>query len=179
MTATYSTSAPSRLTTSPSRFHLKSSLFRASRSVPRSPKLRSLVLASVSVQSPVVSAYPPNLSFLDRKESSVLDFVKYHGLGNDFIMVLLPSIFFFLVSFYWDARRSIRLFFVVGLGFFSYHQELYLNCLLCHWSLMPANRLPYSDIHTRTSLLVQCPSLCFFSTPLFFIYFIRRYSYNL
>jgi len=26
-------------------------------------------------------------SFLDRKESGFLHFVKYHGLGNDFILV--------------------------------------------------------------------------------------------
>ncbi|XP_078180939.1 diaminopimelate epimerase, chloroplastic-like [Carex rostrata] len=87
MAATYSTSAPSRLTTSTIRLPLKSSLFRASHALIPNPRFRSVVLASTSVQSPMVSASRPSLSFLDRKASDVLHFVKYHGLGNDFIMV--------------------------------------------------------------------------------------------
>ncbi|KAF3329966.1 Diaminopimelate epimerase [Carex littledalei] len=87
MAATYSTSAPSRLTASTTRLPLKSSLFRASHALAPNPRFRSLVLASTSVQSPMVSTSPPSLSFLDRKASDVLHFVKYHGLGNDFIMV--------------------------------------------------------------------------------------------
>ncbi|KAJ9694545.1 hypothetical protein PVL29_010163 [Vitis rotundifolia] len=39
-------------------------------------------------------------SFLDRKESGFLHFVKYHGLGNDFILVIL-----LLFSFVWLLRK--------------------------------------------------------------------------
>lgn len=99
MAATYSTSAPSRLASSPIHLPLKSSVSRGYCLMPQNPRFRPLVLASTGVQSPMVSASPPNLSFLDRKAASVLHFVKYHGLGNDFIMVfcllsLLPCLFF-------------------------------------------------------------------------------------
>ncbi|XP_028556746.1 diaminopimelate epimerase, chloroplastic-like isoform X2 [Dendrobium catenatum] len=63
--------------------HCKSSPFF------RNPSIRPL-FASVSVEAPTVEApkmAPSHPSFLDHKESGVLHFVKYHGLGNDFIMV--------------------------------------------------------------------------------------------
>lgn len=48
---------------------------------------------SSTVQTPETIS---QLSFLDRRESSAsLHFVKYHGLGNDFILVI--SLFFFTV----------------------------------------------------------------------------------
>lgn len=48
---------------------------------------------SSSVQTPETIS---QLSFLDRRESSAsLHFVKYHGLGNDFILVI--SLFFLLL----------------------------------------------------------------------------------
>ncbi|ONK61918.1 uncharacterized protein A4U43_C08F34910 [Asparagus officinalis] len=51
---------------------------------PRNPSSK-FATASMSIEAPQKSTKP---SFLDRKESSsVLRFVKYHGLGNDFIMV--------------------------------------------------------------------------------------------
>ncbi|CAA7389607.1 unnamed protein product [Spirodela intermedia] len=40
--------------------------------------------ASMSIEVPMKA---PKLSFLDPKESGSLHFVKYHGLGNDFILV--------------------------------------------------------------------------------------------
>ncbi|KAF7143761.1 hypothetical protein RHSIM_Rhsim05G0187300 [Rhododendron simsii] len=46
----------------------------------RYPSLR-ISASSISMEAPSKS------SFLDRKESGFLHFVKYHGLGNDFIMV--------------------------------------------------------------------------------------------
>ncbi|KAI3474060.1 hypothetical protein Pfo_028848 [Paulownia fortunei] len=42
------------------------------------------VFSSLSIQAP--EKISPT-SFLDRKESGILHFVKYHGLGNDFILV--------------------------------------------------------------------------------------------
>ncbi|PIM99357.1 Diaminopimelate epimerase [Handroanthus impetiginosus] len=48
----------------------------------KKPNLRSF--SSLSVESPETST---PASFLDRKESGILHFVKYHGLGNDFILV--------------------------------------------------------------------------------------------
>ncbi|KAJ4786767.1 Diaminopimelate epimerase [Rhynchospora pubera] len=86
-------SAPCRLAASPSPsrlFLLKppSLFFRASTLLlpsTSSSRARPLALASpTSVQSPMAS-------FLDRKAQAqphpLLNFVKYHGLGNDFIMV--------------------------------------------------------------------------------------------
>ncbi|KAK9741944.1 hypothetical protein RND81_03G138900 [Saponaria officinalis] len=43
-------------------------------------------VSAVSMASPT-SEKTSHSSFLDRRESAVLDFVKYHGLGNDFILV--------------------------------------------------------------------------------------------
>ncbi|KAK3407049.1 hypothetical protein EUGRSUZ_K03171 [Eucalyptus grandis] len=52
----------------------------------RTPRLSiSAAAASMSVRTPERSS-PPS-SFLDRRESGFLHFVKYHGLGNDFILV--------------------------------------------------------------------------------------------
>ncbi|KAL0375177.1 UNVERIFIED_CONTAM: Kinesin-like protein KIN-5B [Sesamum radiatum] len=42
------------------------------------------VFSSMSIQTPEKSS---SASFLDHKESGILHFVKYHGLGNDFILV--------------------------------------------------------------------------------------------
>ncbi|KAK6152444.1 hypothetical protein DH2020_015079 [Rehmannia glutinosa] len=42
------------------------------------------VFSSMSIQATEKSS---PTSFLDRKESGILHFVKYHGLGNDFILV--------------------------------------------------------------------------------------------
>ncbi|KAI3995330.1 hypothetical protein MKX01_032132 [Papaver californicum] len=42
------------------------------------------ISASMSIEA---TQKAPQVSFLDRKESGVLHFVKYHGLGNDFILV--------------------------------------------------------------------------------------------
>ncbi|RWW28962.1 hypothetical protein BHE74_00027497 [Ensete ventricosum] len=61
---------------SPFRFGRSFPLFRNRSS--RSPS------ASMSVQAPKKS---PDLEFLDRRDSGILHFVKYHGLGNDFIML--------------------------------------------------------------------------------------------
>ncbi|KAL0922449.1 hypothetical protein M5K25_006437 [Dendrobium thyrsiflorum] len=62
----------------PKLYHSKSSPFLRNPSIgPR--------FASISVDAPKMAPSQP--SFLDHKESGVLRFVKYHGLGNDFIMV--------------------------------------------------------------------------------------------
>lgn len=55
---------------------------------PRNPSSR-LAVASMSIEAPQRSPKP---SLLDQKEeaSLFLHFVKYHGLGNDFIMVSDP-----------------------------------------------------------------------------------------
>ncbi|MQM18285.1 hypothetical protein Taro_051273 [Colocasia esculenta] len=49
----------------------------------RNPSWRRAA-ASMSIEAPEKAT---NLSFLDRKESGFLHFVKYQGLGNDFILV--------------------------------------------------------------------------------------------
>ncbi|KAE8099458.1 hypothetical protein FH972_017439 [Carpinus fangiana] len=49
------------------------------------PSVRISTSASMSIQTPEKSS--PPTSFLDRRESGFLHFVKYHGLGNDFILV--------------------------------------------------------------------------------------------
>ncbi|XP_020579655.1 diaminopimelate epimerase, chloroplastic [Phalaenopsis equestris] len=50
----------------------------------RNPRIRP-PFASISVDAPNMAT--PQPAFLDHKESGFLRFVKYHGLGNDFIMV--------------------------------------------------------------------------------------------
>ncbi|XP_042429374.1 diaminopimelate epimerase, chloroplastic-like [Zingiber officinale] len=58
---------------------------RSTISLPLLRKYRSRPpAATMSVQAPERS---PSVVFLDRKESDFLQFVKYQGLGNDFIMV--------------------------------------------------------------------------------------------
>ncbi|XP_057801438.1 diaminopimelate epimerase, chloroplastic-like isoform X2 [Salvia miltiorrhiza] len=47
-------------------------------------KSNLLVFSSMSIQAPEKASAT---SFLDHKESGILYFVKYHGLGNDFILV--------------------------------------------------------------------------------------------
>uniref|UniRef100_A0A9I9CGA1 diaminopimelate epimerase n=1 Tax=Cucumis melo TaxID=3656 RepID=A0A9I9CGA1_CUCME len=49
----------------------------------RSPRL-SVSASSAGLE---VTEKAPSLSFLDHRESGLLHFVKYHGLGNDFILV--------------------------------------------------------------------------------------------
>ncbi|KAF7818540.1 diaminopimelate epimerase, chloroplastic [Senna tora] len=43
-----------------------------------------IIASSMSVETPVKTS---SSSFLDRKESGFLHFAKYHGLGNDFILI--------------------------------------------------------------------------------------------
>jgi len=43
-------------------------------------------------------------SFLDRKESGILHFVKYHGLGNDFILVIMHCSIFEYYFFYFSEE---------------------------------------------------------------------------
>ncbi|KAK3016108.1 hypothetical protein RJ639_006352 [Escallonia herrerae] len=50
----------------------------------RNPRLCVSASSSMSIEAPDATS---QLSFLDRKESGFLHFVKYHGLGNDFILV--------------------------------------------------------------------------------------------
>ncbi|CAN1775497.1 Kinesin-like protein KIN-5B [Linum perenne] len=64
----------------PAAFRLNS--LRSSVSL-RNPSFRVLA-TSMSIHAPEQTS---PTSFLDRRESGVLHFVKYHGLGNDFILV--------------------------------------------------------------------------------------------
>ncbi|XP_070006980.1 diaminopimelate epimerase, chloroplastic isoform X3 [Nicotiana tabacum] len=48
------------------------------------PSFRICATSSMRIEAPEKGS--PD-SFLDRKESGILHFVKYHGLGNDFILV--------------------------------------------------------------------------------------------
>ncbi|CAK9139810.1 unnamed protein product, partial [Ilex paraguariensis] len=50
----------------------------------RNPSFSIISASSMSVEAPEKASAA---SFLDRKESGFLHFVKYHGLGNDFILV--------------------------------------------------------------------------------------------
>ncbi|KAF6168524.1 hypothetical protein GIB67_015071 [Kingdonia uniflora] len=62
--------------------HLQLKLFKSN---PISTKLTTFISAtSMSIEAPPKASNP---SFLDQKESGFLRFVKYHGLGNDFILV--------------------------------------------------------------------------------------------
>ncbi|KAK6942917.1 Diaminopimelate epimerase, DapF [Dillenia turbinata] len=79
------------------RYSLSSILTSSSRSSPpcpplslsplkpfKNPNFRICASSSMSVQAPLESS---QTTFLDRRESGYLHFVKYHGLGNDFILV--------------------------------------------------------------------------------------------
>lgn len=46
------------------------------------------VSAATSMDAVTAEKISP-ASFLDKRETGVLHFVKYHGLGNDFILVIL------------------------------------------------------------------------------------------
>lgn len=67
----------------------------------RSPNLH--VSATSSMKLEAAEKVSPAVSFLDRRESGFLHFVKYHGLGNDFILVkrsvCLLRASFFTVTF--------------------------------------------------------------------------------
>lgn len=55
---------------------------------PRIPRLSLSAAAAASSSMSVEAAEKASpASFLDRRESGILHFVKYHGLGNDFILV--------------------------------------------------------------------------------------------
>ncbi|XP_060201783.1 diaminopimelate epimerase, chloroplastic isoform X2 [Lycium barbarum] len=62
-------------------------------SSPITPQSKNLKFAkqcpkfSISAASSMKVEAPQNTSFLDRKETGFVHFVKYHGLGNDFILV--------------------------------------------------------------------------------------------
>ncbi|XP_054803473.1 diaminopimelate epimerase, chloroplastic [Prosopis cineraria] len=43
-----------------------------------------IIASSTSIETPVKSS---SISFLDRKDTGFLHFAKYHGLGNDFILI--------------------------------------------------------------------------------------------
>ncbi|EXB67890.1 Diaminopimelate epimerase [Morus notabilis] len=66
--------------------HLRQPNFlRAILSSSTSPSFRVIASSSSMTLGAVEKASP--VSFLDRRESGFLHFVKYHGLGNDFILV--------------------------------------------------------------------------------------------
>ncbi|OVA18278.1 Diaminopimelate epimerase [Macleaya cordata] len=67
----------------PSQLPSQLKLFRSTTSTIRNPSLRK----SASSMGIETAPKAPQVSFLDRKESGILHFVKYHGLGNDFILV--------------------------------------------------------------------------------------------
>lgn len=53
---------------------------------PRIPRLSLSAAASSSMSVEAAEKASP-ASFMDRREAGILHFVKYHGLGNDFILV--------------------------------------------------------------------------------------------
>ncbi|KAK6146947.1 hypothetical protein DH2020_017859 [Rehmannia glutinosa] len=88
-TAVSRRSLPSPYEASFSPFRLSSSSFKQSSTLKpiavrtgKKPGFR--VFSSMSIHAPETSS---PTSFLDHKESGILHFVKYHGLGNDFILV--------------------------------------------------------------------------------------------
>uniref|UniRef100_A0A2N9ETU0 diaminopimelate epimerase n=1 Tax=Fagus sylvatica TaxID=28930 RepID=A0A2N9ETU0_FAGSY len=74
--------APLRSSSSSSTFQLN---FPKNNSSRICPSFRISASSSMSTQAPEKSSLPT--SFLDKRESGFLHFVKYHGLGNDFILV--------------------------------------------------------------------------------------------
>lgn len=67
---------------------LRFDLFRRNFSV-GNPRLR---VSAASMSAFAAEKLSPG-SFLDKRESGILHFVKYHGLGNDFILVCRLFIF--------------------------------------------------------------------------------------
>ncbi|KAL3839574.1 hypothetical protein ACJIZ3_024165 [Penstemon smallii] len=70
-------------------FHLsslsdKQSISRKSIAISSGRRPNFRALSAMSIEAPDKSS---STSFLDRTESGILHFVKYHGLGNDFILV--------------------------------------------------------------------------------------------
>lgn len=51
-----------------------------------------LRVSAASMDAVTAEKISPPTSFLDKKETGVLHFVKYHGLGNDFILVCFFSV---------------------------------------------------------------------------------------
>ncbi|MCL7025992.1 hypothetical protein MKW94_017509 [Papaver nudicaule] len=68
----------------PSQLPSQFKIFKSTSSSSSIQKPSFRISASMSIEA---TQKAPQVSFLDRKESGVLHFVKYHGLGNDFILV--------------------------------------------------------------------------------------------
>ncbi|WOG91219.1 hypothetical protein DCAR_0310467 [Daucus carota subsp. sativus] len=75
----------SSLSPSSPTFAFKFNSLRLIHTTPTNPNPSFRISMSSSIQSPPETI--SQLSFLDRRESGSLHFVKYHGLGNDFILV--------------------------------------------------------------------------------------------
>ena len=98
MAEAIATAATTSLSVKPSNLH--SQLFLSSTSFPifrlnslKNPNFRPLVVSSTSIESAATQKPSSKTSFLDQREGSrYLHFVKYHGLGNDFILVIPFSI---------------------------------------------------------------------------------------
>ncbi|KAL9247750.1 hypothetical protein vseg_021148 [Gypsophila vaccaria] len=92
-TGSISISSSSSLLSS-SRLHLSNviqpqhfSFVSSNLSLNKSLIVRTAFRVSAVSMAPTTTETISQSSFLDRKESAALDFVKYHGLGNDFILV--------------------------------------------------------------------------------------------
>ncbi|XP_057512943.1 diaminopimelate epimerase, chloroplastic-like [Actinidia eriantha] len=83
ITASLSSYSPPFLASSSSPFRLQQNTLKSINSHLRNPRIR-VSASSMSIES---TERVSNASFLDRKLSGFLHFVKYHGLGNDFILV--------------------------------------------------------------------------------------------
>lgn len=83
----------------------------------RIPSFRISASSMSSVHAPEGAS---RTSFLDRRESGFLHFVKYHGLGNDFILVLTLS-FFFSISVCFPGKFSNSLEIIQIKNFYSSH----------------------------------------------------------
>ncbi|XP_057512882.1 diaminopimelate epimerase, chloroplastic-like [Actinidia eriantha] len=83
ITASLSSYSPPFLASSSSPFRLQQNTLKSITSHLRNPSIR-VSDSSMSIES---TERVSNASFLDRKQSGFLHFVKYHGLGNDFILV--------------------------------------------------------------------------------------------
>lgn len=104
----------STTTTTPSSYPLttpfKLNTLKFTSSTIQNLKFRPLTVTAMSVASQQTLS---KTAFLDRTESGTLHFVKYHGLGNDFILVI-RHIFNF-ISF-------VRTLFIVRKNCFVYFQ---------------------------------------------------------